>query len=44
MMNVLLVLVLIVLGIIAFRLVIWLIIFIIEMAQAVKFHIDTHRR
>ena len=43
-MNVLLVLALIVLGIIAFRLVIWLLIFIIEMAQVVKFHIDTHRR
>ncbi len=43
-MKILIALALIVLGIIAFRLVIWLIIFIIEMAQAVKFHIDTHRR
>ena len=43
-MRILIALALIVLGIIAFRLVIWLIIFIIEMAQAVKFHIDTHRR
>lgn len=43
-MKILIPLALIVLGIIAFRLVIWLIIFIIEMAQAVKFHIDTHRR
>ena len=43
-MKILIALALIVLGIIAFRLVIWLIIFIIEMAQVVKFHIDTHRR
>ena len=43
-MKILIALALIVLGIIAFRLVIWLVIFIIEMAQAVKFHIDTHRR